>query len=38
MEVTLKQFKGAKLEQARKKTQQHEPGWIISSEAQGQGK
>jgi hypothetical protein len=33
MEVTLKQFKGAKLEQSRKKTQQHEPGWIISSEA-----
>jgi hypothetical protein len=33
MEVTLKQFQGAKLERAPKKTQQHEPDWIISREA-----
>jgi len=33
MEVTLKQFKGAELERAPKKTPQHEPGWIISKEA-----
>lgn len=33
MEVTLQQFKGAELEQAPKRTPQHEPGWIISREA-----
>jgi hypothetical protein len=33
MEVTLKQFKGAELERAPKKTPQHEPGWIISKDA-----
>ena len=32
MDVTWKQFEGAELEQAPKKTQQHEPGWIISRE------
>jgi hypothetical protein len=32
-EVTLKKFKGAELEQAPRKTQQIEPGWIISKEA-----
>lgn len=32
MEVTWKQFECAELEQAPKKTQQHEPGWIISRE------
>jgi len=32
MDVTWKQFRGAELEQAPKKTQQHEPGWIISRE------
>lgn len=32
MDVTLKQLKGAKLEQAPKKTLEHEPGWIISTE------
>jgi len=32
MEVTLKQLKGAELEQAQRKTQQAEPGWIISRE------
>jgi hypothetical protein len=31
-EVILKQFKGAQLERASKKTPQHEPGWIISKE------
>ena len=30
--VTWKQFEGAELEQAPKKTQQHEPDWIISRE------
>jgi len=32
MELTWKQFRGAALEQAPKKTEQHEPGWIISRE------
>jgi len=32
MEVTLKQFKGAELEQAPRKVQQIDPGWIISME------
>jgi len=32
MEVTWKQFECAELEQAPKKTEQHEPGWIISME------
>jgi hypothetical protein len=32
IDVTWKQFEGAELEQAPKKTQQHEPGWIISRE------
>ena len=32
MDVTWKQFEGAELEQAPKKTQQREPGWIISKE------
>ena len=30
MDVTWKQFESAELEQAPKKTEQHEPGWIIS--------
>jgi len=30
---TLKQLKGAELEQAPRKSPQVEPGWIISSEA-----
>jgi hypothetical protein len=29
-EVTLKRLKGAKLEQAPRKSQQSDPGWIIS--------
>ena len=33
MEVTLKQLKGAELEQTPRKTEENEPGWIISSEA-----
>jgi len=32
MDVTWKQSECAELEQAPKKTQQHEPGWIISRE------
>ena len=32
MDVTWKQFECAELEQAPKKTEQHEPGWIISRE------
>ncbi len=32
MEVTWKQFRGAALEQAPKKAEQHEPDWIISRE------
>ena len=32
MDVTWKQFRGATLEQAPKKTEQHEPDWIISRE------
>ncbi len=32
MEVTLKQLKGAELEQAPRKTQEAEPGWVISKE------
>jgi hypothetical protein len=32
MEVTLKQLQGAKLERAPKKTPEHEPDWIISTE------
>ena len=30
MEVTLKQFQSAKLEQAPRQSQQIEPGWVIS--------
>jgi hypothetical protein len=30
MEVTLKQFQSAKLEQAPRKSQESEPGWLIS--------
>jgi hypothetical protein len=33
MQVTLKQFRRAKLERAPKKSLQHEPGWIISTKA-----
>ncbi len=32
MEVTLKQFQNAKLERAAKKTPEHEPDWIISTD------
>ena len=32
MEVTWKQFEGAALEQAPKKAEKREPGWIISME------
>jgi hypothetical protein len=32
MDVTWKQFEGAALEQAPKKTEQRESGWIISRE------
>ncbi len=32
VEVTLKQLQGAKLERAPKKTPEHEPDWIISTE------
>ena len=32
VDMTWKQFECAELEQAPKKTQQHEPGWIISME------
>ena len=30
--MTLKQLQGAKLERAPKKTPEHEPDWIISTE------